>query len=152
MNDRLSREELVAKYSPEVQKLMKYIPWLQSKKGSSVSSNYTGDNLTAHSISFPVYDSTLLSFVKEAKKSPLMDRNYAYVYTRNGISTVQDERTMIAHVRLQDMHILWGILSRYILGGMTKSAIWSKGVEEGIYLALLLKMKELIEFNEGPLA
>lgn len=151
MNDRLSREELLAKYSPEVQKLIKYIPWLQSKVGNSVSSTYTGDGLAAHSITFPVYDSTLLSFVKEAKKSPLMDRNYAYVYTRNGISTAKDERNMIAHVRLQDMHILWGIMSKYVLGGMTKSVMWAQGVEEGIFLQLLLKMKELIEFNEGPL-
>lgn len=151
MNDKLSREELLAKYSPEVKKLMKYLPWLQSKSGSKVSSNYTGNGLAAHSITFPVYDSTLLAFVKEVKTSPVIDKNYAYIYGRIRISTPRDERIVISRAKLQDMHVLWGIMSRYVLGGMTKSVVWTQGVQEGIFLALVLKMKELIEFNDGPL-
>lgn len=152
MSDKLSREELLEKYSPEVRKLLKYLTWLEAKSGSNVSSTYSGDGLSAHSMTFPVYDSTLLAFVKEVQKSPLIDKNYAYVYSRNGISTPKDERRIIASVKLQDMHILWGIMSRYVLGGMTKSMVWTQGVQEGIFLALIQKMKEVIEFNDKPFA
>ncbi|MBQ8592572.1 MAG: hypothetical protein IJ485_07490 [Lachnospiraceae bacterium] len=152
MSDKLSREELIEKYAPEVKKLLKYLPWLEAKSGCNVSSNYAGDGLAVHSMTFPVYDSTLLTFVREVKQSPLIDKNYAYVYTRNGISTPKDERKIIALVKLQDMHILWGIMSKYVLGGMTKSTVWSQGMEEGIFLALVKKMKEIVEFHDGPLA
>ena len=150
MNDKLSREELVEKYAPEVKKLLRYLTWLEAKSGSSVSSTYAGDGLAAHSMTFPVYDSTLLAFVNEVKQSPFIDKNYAYVYSRNGISTPKDERKIIATVKIQDMHILWGIMSKYILGGMTKSTIWTQGVQEGIFLALVKKMREIIEFNDKP--
>lgn len=146
------REQMIAEYRGEVEKYIKYIPWLQQKAGIEVSSIYKGDNITAHSVAFPVYDGTLMNFVKEMSKSKFMDRNYPYVYSRNGIHNVQDEKRMIEKATIRDMGILGGILSKYVLGGMTKGTLWSEAVTEGIFLAVLLKMKEVVEFWDKPLA
>lgn len=146
------REQMIAEYREEVEKYIKYIPWLQQKAGIEVSSIYKGDNITAHSVAFPVYDGTLMNFVKEMSKSKFMDRNYPYVYSRNGIHNVRDEKRMIEKATIRDMGILGGILSKYVLGGMTKGTLWSEAVTEGIFLDVLLKMKEVVEFWDKPLA
>ncbi len=152
MQDKLSRGELMQKYTPEVKRLMKYLPWLKSKAGGSVSSTYSGSGIEGNSITFPVYDGTLMSFVKDVKRSPFIDKNYVYVYSRLHIVTPRDERRTIDTIKLQDMQVLWGILAKYVLGGMTKSSLWAQGVQDGIFLALLLKMKELLEIKEGSRA
>jgi len=146
------REQVMEEYRDEVEKYIKYIPWLQQKAGEKVSSIYSGDGIAEHSVKFPVYDGTALGFVKELSKSKFMDRNYPYVYSRNSIRTVQDEKRMIRNAGIRDMNLLCGILSKYVLGGMTKGALWGSAVEEGIFLEILLKMKELMEFWDKPLA
>lgn len=146
------REQVLTEYRGEVEKYIKYIPWLQQKAGTQVSSIYSGDGISAHSVSFPVYDGTLMSFVKEMSNSKLMDRNYPYVYSHYRIRTVEDEKRAIAKVTAKDMNILNGILSKYVLGGMTKGTVWSTAVTEGIFLDALLKMKEIVEFLDKPLA
>lgn len=146
------REQVMKEYRDEVEKYLKYIPWLQQKAGAKVSSTYTGEGIGEHSVKFPVYDSMVLGFVKELSKSKFMNRNYPYVYSKNGIRTVQDEKRIIGKTGIRDMDILCGILSKYVLGGMTKGKLWSVAVEEGIFLAVLLKMKEIMEFWDKPLA
>ncbi len=146
------REQVIAEYKGEVQKYLKYIPWFEEKAGVQVSSIYSGEDIKAHSVAFPVYDSTLMSFVKEMSKSKFMDKNYPYVYSRNRIRTVQDEKKMIERATIRDINVLGGILSKYVLGGMTKGTLWSTAVTEGIFLDILLKLKEIIEFWDKPLA
>ncbi len=150
--DAALREQVITEYRGEIEKYMKYIPWLQQKAGTQVSSMYSGENIGAHSVSFPVYDGTLMNFVREMSKSKLMDKNYHYVYTRNHIRTVQDEKKAIAKVTIREMYILNGILTKYVLGGMTKGTLWSTAVTEGIFLDVLLKMREVVEFWDKPLA
>lgn len=131
--------------------LLRYLPWLMQHAGQSASSNYTGDGLEEHSVSFPVYDSTLLSFVKEASKSPLMDKNYRYVYTRNRLKTHDDERRIIAGATWKEWDILKGILSKYVLGGRVKAVLWSEAVKEQIFYLVLSRMKEIVEFWDKPI-
>lgn len=145
------RKQITSEYRGEVERFVKYIPWLEQKAGAQVASIYKGENITAHSVAFPVYDATLMGFVKEMSKTKFMDRNYPYVYSRNGIHTVKDEKNAIAHAGVRDMNILCGIMSKYVLGGMTKGTLWSKAVEEGIFLALLQRMKEIVEYWDTPL-
>ncbi|WWR15015.1 hypothetical protein V1224_11015 [Lachnospiraceae bacterium JLR.KK008] len=145
-SERLSVEELVEYYKPDVESLTGFIPWLKSNRGSETTTIYSEEELSRHSITFPVYDETLMRFVKTAQASSLIDRNYVYVYSRNRIRTVQDERRLIGRATIREMGDLWGILSKYILKGRTKAALWSEGVRNGIYLDLLLKMEELLAF------
>lgn len=127
------KEQVRSEYREEVEKYIKYIPWLQQRAGAKALSIYNGEGIGEHSVRFPVYDGATLNFVKELSNSKFMDRNYPYVYSRNGIRTVQDEKKMIKKAGIRDMGTLCGILSKYVLGGMTKGVLWGVAVEEGIF-------------------
>ncbi|MBO5167273.1 MAG: hypothetical protein J6B90_11835 [Lachnospiraceae bacterium] len=146
------RRKLMDNYKKDVEPLFRYLSWFEEKKGKQVSSSYTGNDLGQHSMVFPVYDGTLMGFVKEVQRTSLTDRNYVYIYTRNRINSVEDELKMIEGVTIKNTEILTGILSKYICGGMTKGWLWSQAVEEGIFLAILLKFKELFEMWSQPLS
>ena len=146
--DQLSNEEIIQYFRADADRLFRYLPWLQNKSGSAAYTKYSDERVTANSISFPVYDSTLLAFVKEAGNTCFMDRNHVYVYSRNRLKTEKDELSLISRATIRNMDDLAGILSNYILGGRTKALLWNEGVQKGVYLALLLKMKEIFDFWE----
>lgn len=149
------RRKMIRSYKEQVEPLLRYLPWLEEKKGCCVSSSYNGEELTEHSMSFPVYDSTLLGFVKQVQRTQLLDRNYVYVYTRYHLRSSADELAAISRVDTRSMEVLTGVLSKYVLGGMTKGYLWPEAVEKGIFLGILLKFRELFELwdqsaeNEG---
>lgn len=147
------RQQMVNTYKPDVEKLIRYLPWLEEKSraGSSVSETFEGNGIKDNSITFPVYDSTLMSFIKEVQGTGLLDRNYPYIYSRNGIRTVQDELNAISRADIKEMNVLQGILSKYVMGGMTKGRLWTEAVANGIFLKVVRKMKENIEFWDKPL-
>lgn len=144
------RRKLIERYRNDVEPLFRFLPWLEDKRGKQVSNNYERDELT-HSISFPVYDGTLMSFVKEVQRRGLTDRNYVYVYSRYEIKSVEDEHKLIAEVTIKNVEVLTAVLSKYISGGMTKGWLWPQAVTEGIYLEILLKFKELFVLWDQPM-
>ncbi|MCM1045617.1 MAG: DUF6508 domain-containing protein [Candidatus Gastranaerophilales bacterium] len=143
-------QQLMAENKRVVMPLLRYLPWLEQKSGKSVSSNYQGEGIEEHSVPFPVYDGTLMRFVKEAAASSLMERNYPYVYSRNHLKSHDDERKAIASATWKEWDILRGILSKYVLGGRVKAYLWSEAVTEGIFCRVLGKMKEIIEYWDQP--
>lgn len=145
------RRQQMEEYKQAVLPLLRYIPWFESNAGQPGNTFYQGPDATEHSMGIPVYDASLLNFVKEASRSSLMDRNYCYTYTRGRIRTHDDERRVIAGAELKDWDVLRGILSKYVMGGMTKSALWAQGVQENIFLLVLKKMQEIIEYWDRPL-
>lgn len=151
-NENTYRQELMNKYREIFKDLFRYIPWFEQKKGMKAFKLYSGDNLPSNSVSIPVYDSTLLAFVKEMQRSGLMDRNYVYVYSRLGLKTVQDEINAIESAGLKDMDVILGIMAKYVLGGMTKGTLWTQAEEEGIFYYSLLKIKDLLDVWDQPLA
>lgn len=144
------RQQQAQEYKQMVMPLLRYLPWLEQKCGQQVSSLYRGPEFTEHSMSIPVYDGTLLSFVREAEKTALMDRNYCYVYSRNRINSHNDERRLIQSADIQDWDILKGILSYYVLGGRTKGVLWSQAMQEKIFYLVLKQMKQIIEYWDKP--
>ncbi len=150
-NEKLSTDEIIQEYKEDVHRMLKYIPWLESKVGLNVSDTYQSDDLEKKSITFPVYDSTLLSFVKEVKGTKLIERNYMYAYSKYRMQNSDDELKNIKNAKITQINLLRGILSKYIVKGMTKATVWTEGVEKGIFLKVLLKLRELVEFYEGPL-
>ena len=94
-------------------------------------------------IQIPVYDSTLLAFVKDARKTKLMDRNYRYTYTRYKIKSVDDELRLLKHAHLRDIDLFKGILSSYVMRGQSKGAVWSEGMQKGVFLELMRRMTAL---------
>ena len=145
------RRQVVQDYKPDVERLIRYLPWLEQKAGKAVSETYSGSGIAEHSITFPVYDSTLLAFVKEVQRTTLVDRNYRYIYSRHRIVTLEDELRMISRADITQMDVLKGILSKYIMGGMTKGRMWTEAVEKRIFLNIVQKMKENLEFWDKPM-
>lgn len=142
---------LAEQYKAELTSLLRYLPWLKEHAGMRTGSEYNGQEDGNNTMSFPIYDSTLLSFVKEAGKSAFMDRNYAYIYSRKQLKTTEDERRAIDSATIREWDVLCGILSRYVLGGNVKASLWTQGVKESIFCMILEKMKEIVEFWDKPL-
>ncbi len=140
------RQQMIVRYKAAVEPLLKYLPWMERNAGRTVSRNYQGSGLSKSSMSFPVYEANLMNFVREAAASPLMNRNYVYVYTRNRIKSHGDEKRLIAGAELKDWDILAGILSKYVLEGQTKATLWGEAVQEDIFVLVLRKMKEIIGY------
>lgn len=145
---RLSVDEVLICYEEDVVKLLKYLPWLEKVSGSATSSIYSGEGIAKTSMAVPVFDSTLLSFVKTAETTEFINRNYVYTYSRYGMKNAKDELNVIEDCTLMDMTVLGDILSKYVVLGRTKGLVWSEGVQNGVYLALVLKLKELMEIRK----
>ena len=139
-----SVEDIVSRYRPEVEKLLPYVRWLQDNAKSEVAQSYSNSDLK--SMPFPVYDSNLLMFVKAAQNTNLLDRNYVYVYSRNHLNSAKDELMFIREAQIMDMDDLAGILSKYILTGMTKGTVWAEGVYNGVLFQVISKMDELLNY------
>lgn len=145
------RRQVVQEYKADVERLIRYLPWLEEKAGRDVSETFSGAGIGEHSITFPVYDATLLGFVKEVQRTGLLDRNYRYIYSKHRIVSTEDELKMISRSDISQMDILKGILSKYIMGGMTKGKMWTEAVEKRIFLNIVRKMKENLEFWDKPM-
>ena len=145
------RQKLIAEYKRQIEPLLRYLPWLAQHNGMSVSSVYQGAETEQLTMKIPVYDGTLLTFVKLASKSPLMDRNYRYVYSRKRIQSHDDERKLITQATWKDWDTLRGILSYYVMGGRTKGSLWNEAVKEAIFYMVLSQMKEIVEYWDQPI-
>ncbi len=146
-----NRKQQVEEYKQALVPLLRYLPWLEKSVGTTVSRTYNGSDLGEKIMGFPVYDGTLMNFVREAGNSVFMDRNYRYVYTRNRIVTHEDERKVIEKATIKEWGILCGILSNYVLGGRTRSTLWSEAIQERIFYLVINKMCEIIEYWDKPM-
>ncbi len=139
------KEALTVKYGADIQQLSRYIHYFENKRGNDVANDYDGENGKS-SLRFPVYDSTLLSFTKEAAASSLMDPNYIYKYRQYRISTEKAESDAIHNAKPRDVDLLRAILSRYVLEGRYKSVRWVEATERGVFHDVLQKLLELHNF------
>ena len=139
-----SVEDIVLRYRPQLDKIVPYLNWLKDNASNEVAQSYSNSELK--SIPFPIYDSTLLSFVKAAQNTDLLDRNYVYVYSRNRLNSAKDELLFIQDAQITNMDDLAGILSKYILSGMTKGTVWAEGVRNGVLYNVVKKMDDLLKF------
>lgn len=142
----MTASQVLAMYRDDVNKLANYLDWLEDRSGKSISQIYNENGVGTHSVTFPVYDSTLMSFIKECENTVFMDRNYRYVYTRNRIRSKADEEKFIERCNILQMDQLGGILSYYILGGRSKAKLWSEGMDTGVFYAVVKKAKDLVDF------
>lgn len=143
--------KLSGEYKEALAPLLRYLPWLEDHAGTQTGSSYDGSMDGNNTMSFPVYDSTLLSFVKEAGKSSFMNRNYAYIYSYRRMKTPEDERKAIKAATIREWDVLCGILSKYVLGGNAKAYLWTQAVQESIFFMVLDKMREIVEYWDRKL-
>ena len=150
-NTKESIAEKINMYRSDIEALVKYLPWLESKNKQDMTSTYLPQEDAERPFYVPIYDSTLLGFIKTAQKTRFINRNYVYVYSRKRIRSVKDELRLIERAQILDIEDLGAILSNYVIKGMTKSVMWNEGVRNGVFYALVLKMKELLEFCTSPM-
>lgn len=150
-SEKLSREDIILLYQEDAMKLLHYLNWLQKVSGTQPSAIHKGEGIEATCMPVPVYDTTLLGFVKEAKATKFINRNYVYTYSRYRLRKAEDELGLIDACSLREVGVLGDILSKYILKGEVQGMYWTEGVRSGVFLAILLKMKELLEIRK-PLA
>ena len=136
-----SIEYYMDKYEAPVRALSSYLSWLEEHMNVRADSVYSDSDTV---MPFPVYDSTLMAFIKQAQSTGILDRNCVYVYTRHRMNSVKDELDFIENAGLQDMDDLWGILSNYVMEGMSRGAKWSEGVSSGIFYHVIRKMLDLL--------
>lgn len=139
------RQEMIEKYRAKFENAFRYLPWFEERIGEKVVQNYNGADKPGNSVPIPVYDSTLLAFVKEMQRTGLFDRNYIYTYSRCKLRNAHDELQMIDQVEFKDIEIIFAIMAKYVLGGMTKGILWSEAVENGVFFYGLKKIKELLK-------
>lgn len=147
--EQMTAEQVFAEYKDDMKKLIAYLPWLEKQHGQSVTSTYNQDGLGGHSLAFPVYDSNLMRFIKDAQTTKFMDRNYRYVLTRNRLNGPADEIRFINEQTILKIQNIGGILSAYVMGGQTKSRLWSDAMNYDIFLVIVRKLKELYDFWEN---
>lgn len=144
--------ELMRKYRDAGEQLLRYIPYFEGKQGQKNYNLYRGESQSDNTVAIPVYEGTLLSFVKEVQKTGLIDRNHVYVLSRYGIRTHEDEVRVIERAEFKDIEVIYAVMAKYVLGGMTKGLMWAQAVENGIFLLCLTKLKEVLNVWDAPLA
>lgn len=144
---RLSREDTIFLYKDDAVKLMQFYNWVKKNSGMDLSGVYTGDEIEKSSMAVPIYDSTLLSFIKTAKDTEFMNRNYIYTYSRLRIKTPEQEIKEINRATFVEIKVIGDILSYYCYKGDVRGATWNEGLKNGVYLAILDKLKELLEIR-----
>ena len=146
--EQLTPSQVIETYFPDVKKLREYLPYLYKLAGQNGSNTFNQSGLSEHSITFPVYDSNLLRFVREAETTVFMNRNFHYSYTRHRMKTHDDELRVIKNCTILQMDVIGDIISKYVLGGRTKSVMWSEAAKYGIFIAAIEKADELIHYWE----
>ncbi len=148
--DKLGREELVSMYRPAVELLAAYLPWLSVRSGADVVKNFESEDGKV-TLPFPVYDDIFLAFLNDLSGTIFMDPNYRYVYSKYGIKDWNDEHRLIARADIMNVEIIKGILSRYMLGGMTKAYLWTDAMDYHIFYQAINRAKEIVEYWDVPI-
>lgn len=150
-NDTAYMKEKALEYKKELLPLLKFMRYFMERTGEDPTTIYEGTENGSNTLSFPIYDATLLAFVKEAGRTSFMDKNYNYIYSWHRIKSAEDERKLIENATITEWDVLCGILTHYVQGGMTRSSLWKDGVKENIFYLLLSKMKEIVEYWDQPI-
>lgn len=143
--------EMLEMYKPDVERLVRFLPWLQEKTGMDVAKEYQVEK-EQRTLSFPVYDSMLLNFIRVAETTVFMDRNYRYIYSRYHIRDWEDECKCIESADIMTMDIIGGILSRYVLGGKTKACLWKDAMDYHIFFKAVERARAIVEFWDVPIS
>ena len=144
------REQIIEEYKDDLTKLLRYLPFMEKKSGKDVQSFYEGDGENKV-IPVPVYDSTLLGFVKEVKTTKFINKNYPYIYRRWRIPTPKEERVAMETATIRDIELFRGIISKYVLEGQTRSVMWTRAVEERIFVTALSRLRSMFfDYSKDP--
>lgn len=141
--DTNTREIIIDEYGADLKRLLAYLPYLRKQQNSLKQNFYDGEG-GQKVVPVPVYDSTLLAFVKLAKSTKFINRNYPYAYRHYKIETIEQEKEAMLKAKITDIDLFRGIMSKYVLGGMSKATLWTTAANEGIFVMALECLDKLI--------
>lgn len=138
-----TRDIIIEEYSADLKKLLVYLPYLRKQQNSVKQNFYEGEH-GQKVVPVPVYDSTLLAFMKVAKTTKFVHRNYPYAYRRYKMETPEKEKEAMLKAKVSDIDLFRGVISKYVLEGMSKSVMWTIAANEGIFVTALECLDKLI--------
>lgn len=59
---------------------------------------------------------------------------------------------LLERVGFRDIELIYAIMAKYVLSRMTKGIMWSETVENGTFIKCVLKLKEVLNVWDAPLA
>jgi len=146
--EQMTSKQAFEMYKSDIEKLIAYLPWLETVSSKrKVASFYTGEDVGAKSLPFPVYDGNLLRFIKDAENTAFISRNYVYVITANRLRTPLDDKKFVCAQGMLGLDKIGAVLSKYVLGGRVKAVLWAQAVDECVFLEIVTRLKEL--YDEG---
>ncbi len=143
-SNQLERQEMVEAYQKEIKKLLPFVPWLTEKRGQYLATTFQEEGIAESSVAFPVYDGTLLNFIKVLSATNIMNKNYLYDYRKYRIKE-GEELDFIRRADLKHLPVICSFLSRYAMRGRTKGKVWAEGVLNGVYLESIIKIRDLVD-------
>ena len=69
------QEKIIAEFHEVAEPFLSYLPWFEQHAGEPGSELFEQQGISEHSLSFPVYDATLMRFVKEDRLSMKLSRS-----------------------------------------------------------------------------
>ena len=128
------------------EKISKYIPYFETadavvacrwKKSRKMEDG-------SFSMPYPVYENELLQFIDDASNSGLLD--YAYIDTikKHGYEL---NNSVANAIEIADIELAKAILTSYIRQERFCSGLWGRAVKDGVFLALLKRIRHLLTTN-----
>lgn len=137
------RDAIVAKYEKDLDRLQRFLPYLDTKGLKDEQIFYKGEGGGFRSVPFPVYDSNLLAFIKEAEQTQFINKNYPYVYRRYQINNTADEKKIMAKADINDIDAFCAILSKYVIEGHRRGVVWTEGLQYRIYVDFIKNLNRM---------
>ncbi|CAM3892691.1 DUF6508 domain-containing protein [Lederbergia lenta] len=93
-------------------------------------------------ISYPVYDKQLTSFIEEVTKTDLLDSNYISTLEKYGLPmTMSDEIMRVIHTSNEEL--TKAILTAYIRQERFNEGLWATAVKDKVFYKLLIRLQQL---------
>ena len=129
------------------EKIRVYIPYFEATDTEN-SCHWREGRLTengTYTMPYPVYEDKLLQFIDDVSNSGLMDYAYGATIQKYGLEMNDG---LAGQIDTADLKLTKAILTCYIRQERFYEGLWTTAVKEGIFLALLKRLRTLLS-NTG---
>lgn len=122
--------------------LFKYIPYFEEKKNKKATwSNPSINRDGSYSFGYPEYDDAMIRFSEDFHHSEIHVIEYFECLKKHHLQS-HDIKKLIGR---SDEITLRALLTYYVRQERFCDGLWETAMEEGIFLAILLRLKEVIK-------
>lgn len=127
-----------------IEKLSYFIPYFETATGESVCHWSGGKKLGENqfTVSYPIYDDTLVEFIEEFYKTNLISYGYLDTTRNRGLRDMGEMNNAIEEA---DLELLKAIFTGYIRQERFCDGLWAKAVEDKVFLRTLKRFNELLK-------